>query len=524
MPEGLSTNRKCEKYATCLADQLQFVIRYYSRTTQDPEKRISASEANALSGAGIDIVVVYQDRAREMVDFSHHRGEQDGQSAFEAAGAIGQPHGSAIYFAVDTDVSKDQIAAYVVSYFQGLTARISQLSGGAPYYRIGVYGSGRTCATLKSAGLVQLTRLAEATGWGGSRAYQDWDIKQFVTAKPLCGLKSGAWQRCVTSKDDFGAFKPIGAVAGGKTKPSLLKVIADNLNLRNVPTREGNTPIAVLPHGAQVEMLGQSAPDWARVKATLNGSEFTGHVHTGYLEPMKRALAAPGKVVALPKLPEAYWKLDNKDARRTSTSSRASVIGESGAPRRSDATGAKQVKMLTAILQWLDVAVSERYQKSDGKTFCNVYAADYCYLAGVYLPRVWWTGSAIAMLAKGQKVVAAYDTTVREMRADDLYRWLLDFGESFGWTRFSDLTELQAIANAGGVGVICADRATDGLPGHISVVVPETEAHKADRDAAGNVTQPLQSQAGGTNYMYGSAGPHWWLGKQFVGHVFFAHV
>lgn len=72
-------------------------------------------------------------------------------------------------------------------------------------------------------------------------------------------------------------------------------------------------------------------------------------------------------------------------------------------------------------------------------------------------------------------------------------------------------------------GLVCADRREAGRPGHITVVVPETVVHTAVRDAAGNVSQPLQSQAGSTNKRYGSAGVNWWLGAQFTGHVFYVH-
>jgi hypothetical protein len=34
------------------------------------------------------------------------------------------------------------------------------------------------------------------------------------------------------------------------------------------------------------------------------------------------------------------------------------------------------------------VESSARYARTPTQTYCNVYVADYCYLAGVYLPRV----------------------------------------------------------------------------------------------------------------------------------------
>ena len=47
-----------------------------------------------------------------------------------------------------------------------------------PAYRIGVYGSGVTCATLVGHGLAALGWLAQSTGWAGYQAYTTWSIKQ----------------------------------------------------------------------------------------------------------------------------------------------------------------------------------------------------------------------------------------------------------------------------------------------------------------------------------------------------------
>ncbi len=78
-------------------------------------------------------------------------------------------------------------------------------------------------------------------------------------------------------------------------------------------------------------------------------------------------------------------------------------------------------------MDWLDASHSARYQR-DQATYCNVYAADFCYLAGAYLPRVWWTASALMRIAQGEMPPAIYDSTIREMRADDLHAWLIDSG------------------------------------------------------------------------------------------------
>lgn len=520
MNKGISTNRLCESSADCLAAAgLSFVVRYYSRTTRQAEKQLRPREAAELARAGLDIAVVYQDNARLTADFGLERGKLDGASAFAAAGQVGQPAGSAIYFAVDTDFSAAEIAQHVVPYFQGVRQALDAASGGASLYDVGVYGSGLTCRTLRAAGLVRFTWLAEATGWRESAAYTAWDMKQFVTDAPLCGIGNG-WQRC-EAKQDFGQFKPAGFEVTANAG-RLMRVTATQLNVRFVPSADNNTPIAKLPFGTVLRALGESAPGWLRIRVVLDGATFIGHVKASFLEPV--AGPAPVVVATAPAIPKVYWKEGNSSAARAKVTGMASPIGELGQPvREATDAAAQRVARLEQIGDWLRVDTSARYAPRDGVTFCNVYAADYCYLAGVYVPRVWWTGDAIARIASGQDVPVAYGDTVREMRADDLYAWLQDFGASFGWRRVSDATALQRVANGGGVGLICADRREAGRPGHITVVVPETAVHTAARDAAGNVSQPLQSQAGGTNKRYGSAGVNWWLGAQFTGHVFYVH-
>ena len=121
-------------------------------------------------------------------------------------------------------------------------------------------------------------------------------------------------------------------------------------------------------------------------------------------------------------------------------------------------------------------------------------------LAGVYLPRVWWTPGAIEKLAQGQTVKPLIGNTISEIRANDLFRWLRDFGPRFGWRQTGTLTKLQQEANQGAVCLIVARRKEDGKSGHIVAVVPETESASAARNSAGEVVRPLQSQAGSKNF------------------------
>lgn len=527
MLEGLSTNRRVDASAACLvAAGRTFVFRYHSRTTQQAEKRLEPREAALAARAGLALAAVYQDRAREPEDFGAARGRLDAISALTYAGQVGQSPGSAVYFAVDTDFSATQIRSGVLPYLRAVKAVFDEAGKGQAYLRIGVYGSGLTCRLARTElPFVDFAWLAEATGWRESSTYADWHVRQHVnTGQSLCAL-GAAFERC-EARDAFGQFKPVGFeidATGGERR----RIKAEGGNLRHLPSTAFNEPITLLPQNQEVRVLGTSAPGWLRVRATVNGRDVIGHVALSRLEAAGSPPVAPPPPAPpppMPAIPAVSLRENNADAARSLASGRAFPIGEAGRPRRNPAADVTtRCNELRQLADWLDVATSARYRRTPTATFCNIYAADYGYLAGTYLPRVWWTGPALVAIGQGQTPAVVYGETVREMRADDLFAWLLEFGPSFGWRRVFDATALQNAANAGGVGVICADRAAEGRPGHVTMVVPEDAGHRAQRDADGHVTQPLQSQAGAVNLRYGSAGTHWWMGAEFRDRGFFIH-
>ena len=126
--------------------------------------------------------------------------------------------------------------------------------------------------------------------------------------------------------------------------------------------------------------------------------------------------------------------------------------------------------------------------------------------------------------AAGRKVEPLIGDTIREMRANDLFRWLDDFGAGFGWRRTGTTTKLQEAVNQGAVGMIVARRKEDGRSGHIVIVVPETANASARRNAAGEVTAPLQSQAGEKNFRRDTGRANWWNGEEFAESAFWIHA
>lgn len=207
MTKGISTACRVTSKVDCLCKaNIEFVFRYYSRTTQIAGKRITKAEARALNVAGIQIGVFYQDRARQDVDFAVDRGRQDGESAVKYAKALGQPEDTAIYFAVDTDFGPIKVENLIIPYFAAVNEGMLNAATGNNPYKIGVYGSGLVISKVKAHWeFVRYGCLAEAPGWHGTAGFAGWTVKQILDNTPLCGLKGDDYEPC-QANGDFGGF------------------------------------------------------------------------------------------------------------------------------------------------------------------------------------------------------------------------------------------------------------------------------------------------------------------------------
>lgn len=321
---------------------------------------------------------------------------------------------------------------------------------------------------------------------------------------------------------------PTPVAATGKTFVIDTKLAIARLRREpKVPFPPGKNVIAQLPEGQPVRAVtGSKVNNFMEVETSLFGAHLRGFVMAKFLKPVAAstpipvvapATTAPKKGVVAVHMPRTPGSVTRRTENATAHS-----LNESGQPGREGATPAALVAELLAIVDWLavDKASHKRYQPRDGLTFCNIYAHDYCHLAGAYLPRVWWTEKAVVALDKGEKVAPLIGNTIFEMRANDLFRWLRDRGPSFGWRQTGELDKLQAMANEGGLALIVARRKEDGRSGHIVMVVPENGQNRAKRNAAGKVTAPLQSQAGETNFRFNTGKPNWWNDDRFAEFAF----
>ena len=182
------------------SNKLDFVARYY----RDPASRwppLSAAEAAMLSSAGLNIVAVWEYRSHRADYFSYASGYADALGAYRQAKAIGQPAGSAIYFAVDFNAQEPDIRGPVDQYFRGIAAGFAAAAP-TPEYRVGVYGSGAVCAYLKRARLAQYAWLSNSNAWSGYDSFTDWNIKQSTASEAL--TFSHDWNE---AWGDYGGFR-----------------------------------------------------------------------------------------------------------------------------------------------------------------------------------------------------------------------------------------------------------------------------------------------------------------------------
>ncbi|MDH3530275.1 MAG: SH3 domain-containing protein, partial [Acidobacteriota bacterium] len=278
-----------------------------------------------------------------------------------------------------------------------------------------------------------------------------------------------------------------------------------SLNFRSAPVVKPGNRIAVLNRGHAVTKLADvpDDPNWWQISVILHDQTLTGFVANRYLIASADFVEEP----AAGGVREVHLKENRPDITRNRDGGRAYPLGEPGRPGRPSNSNDKPGD-LGRIIDYLGVAGHARYIKHGSTTYCNIYAHDYCYLAGTFIPRVWWTRDAIAKLNAGLQVAPEYGETVRELTANSLTDWFEDYGAKFGWRWTQDLTECQEAANDGEVVIIVAQRKQLERSGHICAAVPETAAHRAQWTNS-KVVRPLQSQAGAVNFEY-RANTKWW--------------
>jgi len=199
---GMDANVDCSKFASSIAaSDLKFVVRYYSNNVT---KTMTRQEAVALSTAGLQVAAVYEDFNNDVKFFSPELGKKNAAKALLLAAGVGQPAGSAIYFAADFDPTASQVRGPVTDYFREAALALAVAS---PRYAVGVYGSGLTCRVIRDAGLATFTWLSGSTGFQESARFRPQaHLIQVLPSRKICDNKLTI-DDDIAQSENFGAFR-----------------------------------------------------------------------------------------------------------------------------------------------------------------------------------------------------------------------------------------------------------------------------------------------------------------------------
>jgi hypothetical protein len=172
---------------------------------------LSKDEADAICAAGMSVFTVFEAGAEPSLDAE--TGSKHAGYAIDQAHAVGQPRGSAIYFALDSNLVAADVAD-AKAYFDGVTSVI------AGEFEIGVYGDGTICKAMLDANICKFAWLSASRGYDGSRAFyasEAWSLAQDPKInQPLAGIRVDYNE----SNGEFGAFVVGEAVAVGAVAPA----------------------------------------------------------------------------------------------------------------------------------------------------------------------------------------------------------------------------------------------------------------------------------------------------------------
>jgi hypothetical protein len=281
MDSIIDVSSACGARAAALAAAgVHTVIRYYSRDTIRPTKRLTRQEALQHCSAGLTIGIVHEGRhGDQAANFDYATGLADAQYARTyGATVIEQPAGTTIYFAVDFDATATQIRDRILPYFRGITDAWLNASG-EPNYVIGVYGSGATCKAVVDAGLAQRAWLAQSTGWASYTAFSDskaWALRQRMPAA-IAGVDCDP--NVASETITLGDF----SVAAQVVPQAAMRVRVNarhGLRLRPGPSTDFD-PVATLPFGREVVPL-KVVGAWTLVDLEGDGAA-DGFVSSAYL-------------------------------------------------------------------------------------------------------------------------------------------------------------------------------------------------------------------------------------------------
>jgi peptidoglycan hydrolase-like protein with peptidoglycan-binding domain len=211
---GMDSRTNCLPFSDRIfGEGMKFVARYYSDFSS---KTLTPAEAQQLSSRGVGLIAVFEDSNNSVDLFSTDIGKSHAAKALQLAAAIGQPAGTAIYFAVDFDPTLENVQGPISDYFNALQGA---LAAATAQYVLGVYGSGLTCRVLRDSGLATFTWLSCSTGFREYSTFRPQaDIVQLAPERNLFDGQLSI-DDDIAQSEEFGVFR-VGQAQSTTTSPT----------------------------------------------------------------------------------------------------------------------------------------------------------------------------------------------------------------------------------------------------------------------------------------------------------------
>lgn len=153
---------------------------------------------------GLQFFPIYQESADSIDYFTEENGGLDARRAVQAARRFGIPENTIIYFAVDLDVTSDEIESYILPYFKVISTKMD------PDYYIGIYGTRNVCSQICHAGYAKTCFVSDmSTGYSGNMGFkipENWNFDQFAEIDMYTSI-DGEWE---IDKDAYsGRYEPV---------------------------------------------------------------------------------------------------------------------------------------------------------------------------------------------------------------------------------------------------------------------------------------------------------------------------
>ncbi|WP_152540370.1 peptidoglycan-binding protein [Sporolactobacillus terrae] len=171
-----ATKLNKEKAKQLHASGIRLVGRYIG--SPDSWKTLEKAEVSALKEAGITIYSIRQTTNNTTSFFNYARGVSEAQEAEKWAESIGQPSGTAIYFAVDFDARGAALEA-VKQFFKGVSDMLND-------YKIGVYGSYSVVGALSETSYTDF--YFQTYAWSNGKVSKHADLYQYKNGQTIADV------------------------------------------------------------------------------------------------------------------------------------------------------------------------------------------------------------------------------------------------------------------------------------------------------------------------------------------------